>query len=883
LIKRAIILISLAVGIAGCTGKTGKELYEAGVKELHKGNPGGAIVLFRNALEKDQNLTDARYQLAKAYMASHKFEQAEKEFQKVQRQSPGMPAIRLELARLYSILAKPDMAIREAKEYLAANPGSADALEALGVAYAVKNMPEEAETQFLRALQREPAKATTKLELAGLYANLGNIRGSRELLNEVIRANPNDARAYFMLAELEIAAGDKDRALALYNKVVEIRNSDPVPQYKAALIHLDRGDIKTAENTAEELIRKFPKSAEGYRLKGIVNYRQKNFSEAITALQNSLKFHPSIPGYYFLGLSLYQQGELENALSQFRLILDKVPSFTKARLLAGIILLKQKRYDDAISEIRRLLESDDGNALAHNVLGSAYLAKGSYKDGLRELDRAIEINPRIIDAHLKKGIFHLSQGKTGEFETDLSTAVHVAPEMLETRLMLASFYMQRNNHAKALAVLNEGVTGKKSDAALYTCMARVMLADKNHAEGMKYLQKAKGCDPAVFDPYFTLAAYYAGSGDLGKAGGEYSAVLQKDPGNVRAMLQLAMLLDSQGRDSEALSYFLKAKETRKPEAYLALANHFALKKNYKKALSVLDEGTKYAPRAVEILELKGRLQQDNRQYREALRTYADLEAIAPERGAILKINTYLAMNDQSEALNQARRALEAKPGSYFGYMLLASVYLRQEKPDRAIEELNKGLRLAGDNPQAELMLADLYAKAGNNAVAMRTCDDILRRHPGFAPAYFEQGRILEKSGNKKDAVKKYRDALAVSANYVASLNNLAYLYADGYGSKSESVRLAETALALQPDNAGVMDTLGYALLKNGRLQEARKILEKAATLLPDNPTVKFHLALAYKESGDRGAAVAMLQKALDTGEFAEKQQARNLLGEMNRL
>jgi putative PEP-CTERM system TPR-repeat lipoprotein len=876
-------VISLAVGIAGCTGKTGKELYETGVMELQKGNVAGAMVLLRNALEKDQNFTEARYQLAKAYVASRKFEQAEKEFQKVQRQSPGMPEIQLELAKLHSILGKPDMAIREANEYLAAKPGSADALEALGVAYAVKNMPGEAETRFLCALQREPGKVTTRLELAGLYAKQGRLGSARELLNVVIRINPRDARTYFMLAELEVAAGNKERALELYKKVAEIRNSDPVPQYKAGLIYLEQGDIKTAENTAEELTRRFPKSAEGYRLKGIVNYRQKNFSEAITALQSSLKFHPSIPGYYFLGLSLYQRGEFESALSQFRLILDRVPSFSKARLLSGIVLLRQKRYDDSISEISKLLENDEGNALAHNVLGSAYMAKGQYRDGLHEFDRAIELNPRIINAHLKKGIFHLSQGKTGEFETDMLTAVQVAPEMLDTRLMLASFYMQRNNHAKALAVLNEGVTGKEGDAALYSCMARVKFADRNPAEGIRYLQMAKECDPTVFEPCFTLAAYYAGSGDLARAWGEYSAVLQKDPSNVRAMLQMAMLLDSQGRDSEALTYFQKAKETRKPEAYLALANHLAQKKDYKKALSVLDEGTKYAPRSVEFLEMKGRLYQDNRQYREALRTYADIEAVAPERGLLLKINTYLAMNDQSEALNQARRALAAKPGSSFGYMLLASVYLRLGNPDHAIEELNKGLKLAGDNPQAELMLAELYFKAGNNAVAMRSCDDLLRRHPAFAPAYFAQGRILEMMGMKKDAVKKYLDALAVSADYVAPLNNLANLYADGYGSKTEAVRLAETALALQPDNAGVMDTLGYALLKNGRLQEARKVLEKAANLLPDNPTVKFHLVLAYKESGDRGAAFAMLQKALNAGEFAEKEQARTLLREMNRF
>jgi FimV-like protein len=77
-----------------------------------------------------------------------------------------------------------------------------------------------------------------------------------------------------------------------------------------------------------------------------------------------------------------------------------------------------------------------------------------------------------------------------------------------------------------------------------------------------------------------------------------------------------------------------------------------------------------------------------------------------------------------------------------------------------------------------------------------------------------------------------------------------------------------------------MDTLGYALLKNGRKEDARKTLEKASALLPDNPTVSYHLAIAYRESGDNGQCKAKLQKALQSGDFPEAQKARTLLAEL---
>jgi Flp pilus assembly protein TadD len=79
-----------------------------------------------------------------------------------------------------------------------------------------------------------------------------------------------------------------------------------------------------------------------------------------------------------------------------------------------------------------------------------------------------------------------------------------------------------------------------------------------------------------------------------------------------------------------------------------------------------------------------------------------------------------------------------------------------------------------------------------------------------------------------------------------------------------------------------MDTLGFALLKNNRNDNAKKVLEKAANLLPDNPSVAYHLALAYKESGDKANALKVIQKALTLGDFADAAAAKLLAAELKR-
>lgn len=873
-------MMALLIGISGCVNKTSEELYAEGVKLLREGNPGGAIVLFKNALEKNQNHLEARHQLARAYLAEKKYELAEREFQKVKLLNPNLAEINLDLAKLYNGLGNPDLAIRSAEEYLLKKTDSTDALEVIGIAYRNKNMPQEAETFFLRALQAEPEKLTTKLELAAVHVGSGKTEEAKVLLEEIVGNAPTNIRALYLLATVETTLGRKVEALALYKKLGEINPADQVAPYKAGLLHYEMEHFDIAETVAAELIKKFPSQAEGHRLKGFVFYRSKNFPEAITSLQLANKLQPSMSGYFSLGLSLYANGELESALNQFRLILDRAPSFHQARLLTGTILLQQKRVDDAISELTKLLEGDGNHPLAHNMLGSAYIAKGMHAEGMRELETAIRLDPKLIDAYLKKGILHFSQGKTAEVEVDLKTAIRVAPELLNTRLLLSSFYEYRNNRTKALETLNEGLAGNKSDAELHCGMARILFADNRPDEAVRHLTKAKESDRAAVSPYFMLGAYYTGVRNTGKALNEYLGVLQKEPGNVRAMLHSAALLESSKRHNEAVVWYLKAKDTRDPVAYLALSRYYEKRGETEKALATLAESGRYIPRSADLLEQKVRLHLKTGQIKEALKTCDDIEVISPERAISRRVSAYMAMGKRHEAIKEAGRAISLKPDSSHGYMLLASAYQEQNNPELAIETLKKGLLRDGNNPQTALTLAVLYAKSGNHSLSLKTCDDILINHPGFAPAYFTQGTFLEAKGSKNAAIKKYLAAIAQSNSYAAPLNNLAYLYLDGYGSKEEALRLAERAIALDPENPGVLDTLGYALLKNNRHQEARVHLEKAAELHPDEPTINYHLALAHQASGDKKQASDRLKIALRAGSFAEAQQAKALLDEL---
>lgn len=879
---KILLVAILLFSCSACGSKSKEELFSEGMKQLNGSNPNAAVVLFKSALEKDENYSDARFQLAKAYAAIGKREQAEKEFTKVLKQNPSRDEVLLELAKLLISSKKPDEAFKLAEQYLGKHPGSAECLETLGMSCAANEKYDEAESYLLQALKADPLRSKTKLELAALSMSAGKEQKAKSLLDEIVAADPKNPRAYYMLASLEKSSGNSDKALDYYQRIIAISRSETLATYKSGLILIEKGELDKADKASDDMIKEFPKRAEGYRLKGLVNYHRKKYADAISLLQNSIKIMPTLEGNYFLGLSYFNLGEFESALSQFRKILDVVPSSRQARLMTGAILLTQKRIDDAITEINKVLQQDDRDAVAHNMLGNAYMAKGMFEEGMQELNRATKIDPRMVDAYQKKGYYYFSHGKNAEGEMELAAAVKMAPDSLNSRLLLASYYMRKGNDLKARSVLTAGLTGKKNDAVLYNAIAALLFSENRLDEGVKSLQKAKEVDPLLPASYQSLATYYAASGNYDKAVDEYNTLLRNDSRNAQAMLGLAALYEIKGDDRTVLVYYQKAKEANIPAAFLAQASYHLKRKETDKAIKVLDEAIKIDPRNISALEMKGRILVTDKKYKEALKTFDDVEAINPDAGIVLKVNTYAAMKDTAKAMEQARKVITKYPNSAQGYMLLGSVYENQKDYNSAIKEVKNGLHADGNDVNALLYLGKLWEINKDYGQAMAAYVDAVRRKPDFVPALYAQGALLDLKGKKKEAAEKYRLCLEKSNTYVPALNNLAYLSADGYGKKEEALRLAIMAFKLDPGNAAVMDTLGYALLKNRRIADAKKVLEKAANLLQDNPTVNFHLAVAYKESGDKPNAVNTLQKALSLGEFANANEAKSMLTELRK-
>ena len=76
------------------------------------------------------------------------------------------------------------------------------------------------------------------------------------------------------------------------------------------------------------------------------------------------------------------------------------------------------------------------------------------------------------------------------------------------------------------------------------------------------------------------------------------------------------------------------------------------------------------------------------------------------------------------------------------------------------------------------------------------------------------GLLLQAGGNQAEARKRFERAVAGDERAVVAANNLAWMYADAGEKLPEALRLARSAAELVPDNADMLDTLGWVYLKS---------------------------------------------------------------------
>jgi tetratricopeptide (TPR) repeat protein len=117
-------------------------------------------------------------------------------------------------------------------------------------------------------------------------------------------------------------------------------------------------------------------------------------------------------------------------------------------------------------------------------------------------------------------------------------------------------------------------------------------------------------------------------------------------------------------------------------------------------------------------------------------------------------------------------------------------------------------------------------------------------------------------GQHDQAIAVLTRAVASAPTSAPALNSLGYTLAERGERLPEAIEYIERALKVEPDNPSYIDSLGWALFKQGRYEEAEPHLQKAATALPDQSVIQDHYGDVLARRGKLQDAITAWERAL---------------------
>ncbi|WP_374468457.1 tetratricopeptide repeat protein [Ferrovibrio sp.] len=186
--------------------------------------------------------------------------------------------------------------------------------------------------------------------------------------------------------------------------------------------------------------------------------------------------------------------------------------------------------------------------------------------------------------------------------------------------------------------------------------------------------------------------------------------------------------------------------------------------------------------------------------------------------------------------------------------------------EEAVRMLRRLANAAQDSSRAVLMLADLHRQMERWPEAAREYSEGLERIKQIEPRhwaiFFGRGVSYERARQWDKAEADMLKALELQPDNPLVLNYLGYSWVDMNRNLERATKMIERAVALRPNDGAIVDSLGWALYRQGRFEEAVVQLERAVELKGGDPVITDHLGDAYWRVGRQEEARFQWRRAL---------------------
>jgi tetratricopeptide (TPR) repeat protein len=425
------------------------------------------------------------------------------------------------------------------------------------------------------------------------------------------------------------------------------------------------------------------------------------------------------------------------------------------------------------------------------------------------------------------------------------------------RQMLVSLQLSGGKLAEARPLVDEMMAAEPQKGSAFLSLYGLLARVPDKAAALDWMIEVAHPYPEVAEAHWAVAqvATSAGKQELALEEANRSLALKPDWDLAVMLAAQQMQRNDPQRATAMLSGFLKAHPDRS-EVRLFYARMLLEQKQYQPAREQFSDLLKRRPGSAELafaiamisLQL-GELDRAEQELRQALTAKGgDGDTLRFYLGQL-----HEAREDWGAALQHYQ---EIKGGDRYYAARLRIAYLQNKLGDlAAARQTLAGIEAKDDAQRVQLLMveAQFLRETGLHEESHKVLMAGLKRFPEQAELLYQAALQAEKLDKHEMFEKLIRQLIRIEPDNAHAYNAL------GYGLLMRNVRLQEAmelvqkAYKLAPDDAAIIDSMGWAYYRLGQLEQSLEFLQRAYAANPD-PEIAAHLGEVLWVKGERESA-----------------------------
>jgi tetratricopeptide (TPR) repeat protein len=744
-----------------------KRYLESGNRYFEKGKYREAILMYRDALQKDRRYGLAHYRLGLTYLKMNSVTEGVRSFRRaLEFLGPNDPErwdATVKMTSIFVTLGGRDKQLQAEAEtncklLLARDPNSFDGHHLTGELQNVRAMEDlrtgdrdegkklldAALEEYQKADSIKPNQVGVMVEIAGVYALQENFDAAGQMYRKVLAADKSYLMAYISLYQLAIRQKQLDVAEQVLKEGYQNNPKEFTFLERLALLYFAEkrnDDMLKALQEIKAHAKEYP--AAYMEVGDFYYFRLGDAESGIREYREGMAKDPKRKAAYQKHIIevLMRQGKRSEAAAINDQILKDNPDDPDAKSLDASLKLDKGDILRAQTELQQVVTQNPDNPVAHFNLGRAYAMRQEWEQARQQFARAIELRGDYLPAHIALAQLQAARGDFAAAIKAAQQALAVDPNNLSALLIQAASLINLKRFPEAHAMLDALLVRHPNSQDILYQMAVLLLSENKYKEAEATFRKVYDLNTANPRGLLGLTEAYMIQGKADQALTTLQTESAKAPARIDLQLLLADAAARTGRFDMAIQYYQHVVDSmdkgarQRADIMLRMGEAYRRKGDLQNAIVCLEKAREVHPESIMVLSNLALVLDQAARWEEARKVYEVALKLDPNNAIALNNLAYLEAEhggDLNQAQTLAQRAKELLPNRPEVSDTLGWIYLKRNLPDNASDIFTELVRANPHSSTFRYHLGEAFEQKGDKQGAVRELTAALHENPPAA-------------------------------------------------------------------------------------------------------------------------------------------------------